>query len=151
MPRWKALAQRIRMEMDELERTVSTIARHWQSAQATREHRDAFLNSVALNLHSFYNGLERALELVAPDGKIALKTTISEEYSIDLASVVVNEVTIQGSRCGPFPPAIQVLTDKKIKLDPFISKIFPIDEALEALEYARQPGTIKSILQICDG
>ena len=65
MPRWKALAQRIRMEMDELERTVSTIARHWQSAQATKEHRDAFLNSVALNLHSFYNGLERALELVA--------------------------------------------------------------------------------------
>jgi hypothetical protein len=65
MPRWKALAQRIRMEVDELERTVSTIARHWQSAQATKEHRDAFLNSVALNLHSFYNGLERALELVA--------------------------------------------------------------------------------------
>jgi hypothetical protein len=65
MPRWKALAQRIRMEMDELERTVSTIARHWQSAQATKEHRDAFLNSVALNLHSFYNSLERALELVA--------------------------------------------------------------------------------------
>jgi hypothetical protein len=85
MPRWKALAQRIRMEMDELERTVSTIARHWQSAQATKEHRDAFLNSVALNLHSFYNGLERALELVALEmdgGTLQVKPVITRHRQL---------------------------------------------------------------------
>lgn len=63
--RWKALAQRIRMELDELERTTAAIARHWQCAQATAEDQDAFFNSVALNLHSFYNGLERLMELIA--------------------------------------------------------------------------------------
>ncbi len=63
--RWKALAQRIRLEIDELKQTVSIIARHWQRAGAVIEDQDAFLNSVALNLHSFYNGLERIMELVA--------------------------------------------------------------------------------------
>ncbi len=65
MARWKALAQRIRMEVDELERSVSAVARHWQRAKVATEDQDAFLNSVALNLHSFYNGLERVMELVA--------------------------------------------------------------------------------------
>jgi len=63
--RWIALAQRIRLETEELERTVSAIARHWQCARRAAEDQDAFLNSVALNLHGFYNGLERVMELVA--------------------------------------------------------------------------------------
>ena len=63
--RWKTLAQRIRIEIDELERTISTVARHWEHAKAVTENQDAFLNSVALNLHGFYNGLERMMELIA--------------------------------------------------------------------------------------
>lgn len=61
----KALAQRIRLEIDELELTVSAVGRHWERAKVSKEDQDAFLNSVALNLHSFYNGLERAMELIA--------------------------------------------------------------------------------------
>ena len=63
--RWKALAQRIRLECNELDGTVSTIARHWQRAITVVEDQDAFLNSVALNLHSLYSGLERVLQLIA--------------------------------------------------------------------------------------
>src|SRR5687767_11326036 len=63
--RHKALAQRIRLEIDELGLTVSAIGRHWERAKVSKEDQDAFLNSVALNLHSFYNGLERAMELIA--------------------------------------------------------------------------------------
>jgi hypothetical protein len=63
--RWRALAQRIHMEVDELELTVILVARHWQRARTVTEDQDAFINSVALNLHSFYNGLERVMELIA--------------------------------------------------------------------------------------
>lgn len=63
--RWKTLAQRIRLECSELDNSVSTVARHWQRAVTVTEDPDAFLNSVALNLHSLYSGLERVLQLIA--------------------------------------------------------------------------------------
>jgi hypothetical protein len=63
----KALAQRIRSEIPELDRAVGAVLRHWERAKAVPEDQDAFLNSVALNLHGFYNGIERVLELIAVD------------------------------------------------------------------------------------
>jgi hypothetical protein len=91
--RWKALAQRIRVEIDELERTVSAVARHWQRAKAATEDQDAFLNSVALNLHSFYNGLERVMELVALEmdggtlGGEAWHAELLRQMALELPSV----------------------------------------------------------------
>ncbi len=64
--RYRALAQRIRQESEELERVVATIQRHWASSKNAVDQ-DAYLNSVALNLHGFYSGLERIFELVAVD------------------------------------------------------------------------------------
>jgi len=63
----KALAQRIRSEIPELDRAVKAVLGHWGRAKAVSEDQDAFLNSVALNLHGFYNGIERVLELIAVD------------------------------------------------------------------------------------
>jgi hypothetical protein len=60
-----ALAQRIRLEIEELDQTVAAVSRHWARVGPTTEDQDAFLNSVAFNLHSFYTGLERIMELVA--------------------------------------------------------------------------------------
>jgi len=91
--RWKALAQRIRVEIDELERTVSAVTRHWQRAKAATEDQDAFLNSVALNLHSFYNGLERVMELVALEmdggtlGGEAWHAELLRQMALELPSV----------------------------------------------------------------
>ena len=91
--RWKALAQRIRVEIDELERTVSAVARHWQRARTATEDQDAFLNSVALNLHSFYNGLERVMELVALEmdggtlGGEAWHAELLRQMALELSSV----------------------------------------------------------------
>lgn len=59
------LAQRIRDEVAEMERTVDAVSRHWRRFQKARIGQDAYLNSVALNLHSFYSGIERVLELIA--------------------------------------------------------------------------------------
>jgi len=53
--------------MPELDRAVEAVLRHWERAKAAPEDKDAFLNSVTLNLHGFYNGIERALELIVVD------------------------------------------------------------------------------------
>ncbi len=63
----RALAQRIRSEIPELEHAVGAGMRHWERAKSESEYQDAFLNSVALNLHGFYNGIERVMELIAVD------------------------------------------------------------------------------------
>ncbi len=89
----KALAQRIRLEIDELEQTTSIVTRHWQRTKTATEDRDAFLNSVALNLHSFYNGLERVMELVATEmdggalGGTAWHTELLRQMIMELPSV----------------------------------------------------------------
>lgn len=64
-PRFRLLAQRIRDEIEEIDRTVHAVARHWRRFEKARADQDAFLNSVALNLHGFYSGVERILELIA--------------------------------------------------------------------------------------
>jgi hypothetical protein len=89
----KALAQRIRLEIEELEQTVSIITHHWQRFTAVTEDQDAFLNSVALNFHSFYNGIERVIELVAMEmdggtlGGEAWHTELLRQMTLELAAV----------------------------------------------------------------
>jgi len=63
--RYQALRQRIAQELEQLERTVSAIQRHWEKARLSGPDQDAYINSVALNLHSFYTGVERVLQLIA--------------------------------------------------------------------------------------
>ncbi len=65
IPKYRILQRRILDELDEIDRTVATIQRHWQGAVSGASDPDAYVNSVALNLHSFYSGLERIFELVA--------------------------------------------------------------------------------------
>ena len=94
------------------------------------------------------SGMERALGFVAPEGKVLLKTTTSDKYEVDLSRIVVNEVTVQGSRCGPFPPAIDALAERKIQLAPLISRVFPMEKAMDAIAYAQEPTSIKVLLKI---
>lgn len=62
---YRLLVQRIHDEVADIERTVAAVSRHWRRFQKARVDQDAYLNSVALNLHSFYSGVERVLELIA--------------------------------------------------------------------------------------
>ena len=62
------------------------------------------------------SGFETALELVRKKGTIILKSTYSEKLTVDMSVIPVNEITVVGSRCGPFPPAIKLLDEGKIKL-----------------------------------
>jgi len=93
-------------------------------------------------------GLETALKLVHPCGTVVLKTTVAGNHGLSLAPIVVDEVRVIGSRCGPFPPAIAALESKRIDVRPLIDEVFSLDDAEEAFRAATRPGARKILLQV---
>lgn len=93
-------------------------------------------------------GLPTALGLVRPCGTIVLKTTIAGRYEIDLAPIVIDEVRIVGSRCGPFPRAIEALALGKVNVRPLIEAEFALEEAEAAFAAASSPGARKVLLRV---
>lgn len=93
------------------------------------------------------SGLNTALSLTRPLGTVVLKTTLAKREGVDLNAAVIDEITIIGSRCGPFRPAIQALEEHRVDVMPLVSKIFPIEEGIQALEYASGEGALKVLLR----
>jgi threonine dehydrogenase-like Zn-dependent dehydrogenase len=92
-------------------------------------------------------GLPAALRLVRPCGTVVLKTTIAARYEIDLAPIVIDEIRLIGSRCGPFPRAIAALAAGEIDVRPLVGAEFPLDRAEEAFRAAGTPGARKVLLR----
>jgi alcohol dehydrogenase len=92
-------------------------------------------------------GMQRALELVRPRGTIVWKTTHHAPAVFDAAPLVVNEVTVVGSRCGRFEPAIRLLAERSVSVADLVSCEFPLSRAGEALAAAARPGVRKVILR----
>lgn len=92
------------------------------------------------------NGIETTLDLVKPEGVIVIKSTTHEKSRIDLARVVVNEITLVGSRCGDFPLAISFLKNKWVDVAPLIEAIYPFQDFTKAFDHARKPGAKKALL-----
>jgi len=83
-------------------------------------------------------GLNDALRLVRPRGTVALKTTCGvPSPSVDATRIAVDEITIQGSRCGPFPKAIEMIANRRINVAPLISRVFPLGNVKNAIEAAK--------------
>jgi threonine dehydrogenase-like Zn-dependent dehydrogenase len=93
-------------------------------------------------------GLPASLRLVKPRGVIVVKTTVAAPYQVDLAPVVINEITILGSRCGPFKPALEALAQKAVRVKELITGVFPFDEAVEAFAHASRRGSLKILLRM---
>lgn len=91
-------------------------------------------------------GLQTAIRLVKPRGIIALKSTMERAAPLDLTPLVIQEIKLIGSRCGRFAPALQLLKRKAFPLDRLIGAVYPLDEAMEAWETAKRPGTLKVML-----
>lgn len=92
-------------------------------------------------------GLNRALALVRPRGKVILKSTAAAGAALNLAQAVVNEVTIVGSRCGRFAPAIAALASGKVDPRPLVSSVFPLDDAPAAFAAAARSPNFKVLLK----
>ncbi len=93
-------------------------------------------------------GLTLAMQLVRPRGTIVLKSTYSEPGQLDLAPIVVHEVTLLGSRCGPFGEAINALARQAVDVRALISRTFRIEQAVEAFEAARNPDNVSVLLKM---
>ncbi len=92
-------------------------------------------------------GMPRALELVRPRGTIVWKSTHHAPARFDAAPLVVNEVTVVGSRCGRFEPALDLLDRRKVDVRRLISAEFPLSRAVRALSEAARPGVRKVLLR----
>lgn len=93
-------------------------------------------------------GLELAMDLVRPRGTVVLKSTIAGARGLDLNRLVIDEITLTGSRCGPFEPAIEALASGQVDVSGMIGASFRLEQALEAFERAGQPGALKVLLKI---
>ncbi len=93
------------------------------------------------------SGLTLALERVRPQGTVILKSTYKGHYALEPALLVVPEVRLVGSRCGPFPAALRLLAQGWIDPRPLVSRRFPLLQGVEALSYAQQPGVLKVLLE----
>ena len=92
------------------------------------------------------DGFAAARQLVRPRGILVLKSTYHGQVSLDLSMVVVDEVTLAGSRCGPFPPALRLLEQRLVDVQPLINRVYPLREGLAAFDHARTPGVLKVLL-----
>lgn len=95
-----------------------------------------------------HTGLPTALGLVRACGTVVLKTTVAGSYTIDLATVVIDEVRLIGSRCGPFPKAIAALVDRVIDVRPLIGAEFALADAESAFRAAAEKGARKVLLHV---
>jgi threonine dehydrogenase-like Zn-dependent dehydrogenase len=91
-------------------------------------------------------GLQLAIAAVRPRGTLILKSTIAAEHTLALAPLVINEVTVVGSRCGPFPPALRALAHQRVTVTPLIDQVYPLSAGSEAVAHAARPGTLKILL-----
>jgi threonine dehydrogenase-like Zn-dependent dehydrogenase len=92
-------------------------------------------------------GFQLARRAVRPRGTLALKSTYKDDVTVNLSSIVVDEITLIGSRCGPFPPALHLLETRQVDLNPLIQKTYLLAEGVQALRYAAQPGVLKVLLR----
>jgi threonine dehydrogenase-like Zn-dependent dehydrogenase len=91
-------------------------------------------------------GVARALSLLRPRGTLILKTTIARPTDIDLTPIVINELTVVGSRCGDLSRAISALESEHIDPLPLIEARYPLKRADEAFTHAAQRGVLKVIV-----
>ena len=93
------------------------------------------------------SGFSDAMKLIKPRGTVVLKSTIASKENLDLTPTVVNEVTLIGSRCGLFKPAIDALASGIVSVDSMVDSIFPLKNFSEAIEHAKKPDTLKVFLK----
>ncbi|MEE9405623.1 MAG: alcohol dehydrogenase catalytic domain-containing protein [Algisphaera sp.] len=95
------------------------------------------------------HGIETAMAMVRPRGTIVMKTTTAPpKQPIDLSPLVIHEINLVGSRCGPFPDAIDALSSQSIDIASLISKRMKLADGVKALTVANQPDVIKVLLDL---
>ena len=93
-------------------------------------------------------GFAIARQGLRPRGTLILKSTYANPLSLDISAIVVDEITLIGSRCGPFAPALQLLAEGKIKVLDLIEAKYPLEDGLTAFAHAQKRGVLKILLEM---
>ena len=93
-------------------------------------------------------GFAIARRSLKPRGTLVLKSTYSGQLNLDISSLVVDEITLIGSRCGPFPQALQLLAKGQVDVTPLVQARYPLNEGLAAFEQAQKRGVLKVLLDM---
>jgi alcohol dehydrogenase len=112
----------------------------------TQQRQRAF--KVVVDATGSWEGLELARNLLRPRGLLVLKSTLAAGRDLNLSWLVVDEITLVGSRCGPFAPAIRLLASRGIRTTPLIEARFPVEQWEAAFRRATTPGAKKVLLDM---
>jgi alcohol dehydrogenase len=91
-------------------------------------------------------GFELAMQMVRPRGTIVLKSTVAASRPMNLAPLVIDEIAVIGSRCGPFREAIRALAEKQVDVASLIHRRMKLEQGVDAFELAERPGVLKVLL-----
>ncbi|HEX5809723.1 MAG TPA: alcohol dehydrogenase catalytic domain-containing protein [Anaerolineales bacterium] len=93
------------------------------------------------------DGFSLARRAIRPRGTLVMKSTYKGDLHVNFSSIVVDELNIIGSRCGPFEPALRLMESRQVDPTLLITNEFKLDEALKAFERAAEPGVLKVLVQ----
>lgn len=93
------------------------------------------------------DGFLWARKSVRPRGKIILKSTYKGSVEVNFSGIVVDEISLIGSRCGPFEPALRLLEENRVDPRPLIEAVYPLEQGTLAFEHAARPGVLKVLIQ----
>ncbi len=102
---------------------------------------------VAVEASGSPEGFRTALSLLRPRGTLVLKSTFHGKTELDAAPVVVDEMSIVGSRCGRFAPALELLAANAVEVESLIHEEFPLAEGVRAMQRAAEPGVLKVLIR----
>jgi threonine dehydrogenase-like Zn-dependent dehydrogenase len=92
------------------------------------------------------DGFATARAALRPRGTLVMKSTYAGDLTVNASSLVVDEITLVGSRCGPMAPALALLAECKIDVRPMLHATYTLDDAVAAFEHAQRPGTLKVVV-----
>ncbi len=93
------------------------------------------------------DGFALARRAIRPRGTLVLKSTYKGETTVNFASIVVDEISLIGSRCGPFEPALRLMESRRVDPSVLVAGEFKLEEGLKAFEHAAEPGMLKVLLE----
>jgi alcohol dehydrogenase len=126
------------------------LARGWGIKVLTESDEELSSSSfpVTVDATGSPRGLGEALRLVEPRGTVVMKSTFHGAATLDATKLVVDEVTLLGSRCGVFAPALELLRRERVTVRQMITKTFPLAQGLEAFEYLDRTSALKVLLDM---
>jgi threonine dehydrogenase-like Zn-dependent dehydrogenase len=125
---------------------IETIALAPDSAEISGRARNRF--DVVVECSGNPDGFALARRALRPRGTLVMKSTYAGDLTVDASRLVVDEITLVGSRCGPFAPALELLASGALQVEELIAARYPLSAGLAAFEHARRHGTLKVLLQV---